>query len=136
MAVTIDTGDEVLLHPKNKKPIGVRHAYLALGKTYGFPLVHQGPVFSNFKVEGKKMLLNFTSSGSGPTGGREANIFALAGKDRVWHWAKAKIKENAVVLTSNKVKNPVAARYGGDEPFPKKPALQSGGLPSLSFPNR
>ena len=113
MAVTIDTGDEVLLHPKNKKPIGVRHAYLALGKTYGFPLVYQGPVFSNFKVEGKKMLLNFTSSGSGLTGGREGplNAFALAGKDQVWHWAKAKIKENAVVLTSNKVKYPVAARY-------------------------
>jgi sialate O-acetylesterase len=48
MAVTIDTGDAILLHPKNKKPIGVRHAYLALGKTYGFPMVHEGPILSGF----------------------------------------------------------------------------------------
>ena len=45
MAVTIDTGDAILLHPKNKKQIGVRHAYLALGKTYGLPVVYEGPVF-------------------------------------------------------------------------------------------
>ena len=39
--MTIDTGDAVELHPKNKKPT-VCHAYLALGKTYGLPIVHEG----------------------------------------------------------------------------------------------
>ena len=49
MVVTIDTGDAIELHPKNKKPIGVRHAYLALGKTYGLPIVQKVLFFPNFQ---------------------------------------------------------------------------------------
>ena len=113
MAVSIDTGDAIALHPKNKKPIGIRHAYLALGKTYGFPIVHQGPVFSDFKIEGKEIRLNFSSTGSGLTGSREEPLdsFAVAGKDREWHWANAKIEGGSIVLSSSKVKKPVAVRY-------------------------
>ena len=44
MAVTIDTGDAIDLHPKNKKPIGIRHAYLALQQTYGRKIPASGPV--------------------------------------------------------------------------------------------
>ena len=113
MAVSIDTGDAIELHPKNKKPIGIRHAYLALGKTYGFPIVHQGPVFSDFKIEGKEIRLNFSSKGSGLTGSREEPLdsFAVAGKDREWHWANAKIEGASIVLSSSKVNKPVAVRY-------------------------
>jgi sialate O-acetylesterase len=113
MAVTIDTGDAILLHPKNKKPIGVRHAYLALGKTYGLPVVHEGPVFSEFKTDGNTIRLSFTSTGSGLTGGSDKPLdsFAIAGKDRQWYWAKAKIDGDSILLTSPKVKNPIAARY-------------------------
>ena len=113
MAVTIDTGDAIELHPKNKKPIGLRHAYLALGKTYGLPIVYQGPVFSDLSMEGKKIAVRFTSIGSGLMGGREGKIdsFAVAGKDRVWQWAEAEIDQDSVVLSSPAVKNPVAVRY-------------------------
>ena len=114
MAVTIDTGDAIELHPKNKKPIGVRHAYLALGKTYNLPIVHQGPVLSNFEIEGDQLILSFSSTGSGLTGAKSKkplNSFALAGKNRVWYWADAKIQGNQIVLRSNEVSKPVAARY-------------------------
>lgn len=113
MAVTIDTGDAIDLHPKNKKPIGLRHAYLALGKTYGFPIVHQGPIFSELSKEGKKIAVRFSSIGSGLMAGREGqlNSFAIAGNDQKWHWAEARIEQDSVVLSSKEVKNPVAVRY-------------------------
>lgn len=113
MAVTIDTGDALALHPKNKKPIGFRHAYLALGKTYGFPIVHEGPVLSEHAPKGNEFVLRFTSIGSGLMGARKGKLdaFAIAGKDRVWHWAEATIEKDSIVLESSKVKKPVAARY-------------------------
>ena len=113
MAVTIDTGDEVDLHPKNKKPIGLRHAYLALGKTYGFPIVHEGPVFTSLSKEDKKCRVRFDSIGSGLMAGRKGKLdsFAIAGKDQIWHWADANIEKDSVVVSSPKVKEPVAVRY-------------------------
>ncbi len=113
MAVTIDTGDAVALHPKNKKPIGLRHAYLALGKTYGLPIVHEGPVLSGYAVKDGKIVVRFNSIGSGLVPARKGKLdaFAIAGKDRVWHWAEAKIEKDSIVLSSYRVKSPVAARY-------------------------
>lgn len=113
MAVSIDTGDAIELHPKNKKPIGLRHAYLALGKTYGFPMVHEGPVFSEFSKEGSRIVLRFESIGSALMAGRKGKIdsFAIAGEDRAWQWADAKIDKDSVILSSPKVKEPVAVRY-------------------------
>jgi sialate O-acetylesterase len=113
MAVSIDTGDAIELHPKNKKPIGLRHAYLALGKTYGFPMVHEGPVFSEFSKEGSRIVLRFESIGSGLMAGHKGKIdsFAIAGEDRAWQWADAKIDQDSVILSSPKVKKPVAVRY-------------------------
>ena len=113
MAVTIDTGDEFELHPKNKKPIGLRHAYLALGKTYGFPIVHEGPVFTSLSKEGKKCRVRFNSIGSGLMSGRKGKLdcFAIAGKDQRWYWAEANIEKDSVVVSSPKVKQPMAVRY-------------------------
>jgi sialate O-acetylesterase len=113
MAVSIDTGDAIELHPKNKKPIGLRHAYLALGKTYGLPIVHEGPVLTGHTVKGGKIILRFDSAGSGLMPARKGKLdaFALAGKNKVWHWADAKIEKDSIVLSSPKVKTPVAARY-------------------------
>ncbi|MEX0321057.1 MAG: sialate O-acetylesterase [Puniceicoccaceae bacterium] len=113
LAVTIDTGDIIALHPKNKKPIGLRHAWLALANTYGMDVVGSGPELESQKISGNKVVLKFTSTGSGLTTAREGelNAFAIAGKDKVWHWAKARIDGNSVVLTSSKISKPVAVRY-------------------------
>jgi sialate O-acetylesterase len=136
MAVTIDTGDAILLHPKNKKPIGVRHAYLALGKTYGFPMVHEGPILAGFKIEGEKIRLNFASTGSGLTGGSDKPLdsFAVAGKDRKWYWAKAKIDGDSILLTSPKVEKPEAARYAwGMNPSQRNLLYNQEGFPASPF---
>ena len=112
-AVSIDTGDAIALHPKNKKPIGLRHAYLALQKTYGKKIPADGPHLERQEIRGNQIVLEFESIGRGLMTGRlgELNSFAIAGKDRSWHWAKAKIKGASVMVSSAKVPRPVAVRY-------------------------
>ncbi|MCP4847017.1 MAG: hypothetical protein GY899_03610 [Verrucomicrobiaceae bacterium] len=113
MAVTIDTGDSIALHPKNKKPIGIRHAYLALKKTYGKNIIASGPRFLRQSLQGNRIILEFDSTGSGMMSARpgEPDAFAIAGKNREWHWAKAEIKGNTVSLSAKKVTRPIATRY-------------------------
>ena len=78
VAVSIDTGDDILLHPKDKKPIGLRLAYLALKKTHGKDFVDYGPFYKSHRVEGDKIVLTFDYVGSGLMTGdhpsREARI--------------------------------------------------------------
>ena len=92
MAVSIDTGDEVALHPKNKKPIGIRQAYLALKQTYGRDFVDNGPRYRKQTVQGDTIVLEFDSVGSGMVPARPGKLdaFAIAGEDKVWHWANAR----------------------------------------------
>ena len=136
MAVTIDTGDAVSLHPKNKKPIGLRHAYLALGKTYGLSIVHEGPVLTRHEAKDGKMVLRFGSVGSGLMPARQGKLdaFALAGKDRAWHWADAKIEKDLIILSSPKVGKPVAARYAwAMNPSRRNLLYNKEGLPASPF---
>ena len=113
MAVSIDTGDAIALHPKNKKPIGLRHAHLALQKTYGKKIPADGPRLRGKIIQGSRIILKFESAGSGLMMSRpgELNAFAIADKDQNWHWAQAKIKGTTVVVSSAKVLKPVAVRY-------------------------
>ena len=113
MAVTIDTGDTIALHPKNKKPIGQRHAYLALQQTYGRNIPASGPVLKRQTIKGNKVILEFDSVGSGLVSARAGALdaFAIAGNDRKWHWAKAEIKGDNIVVYSKDVTQPLAVRY-------------------------
>lgn len=113
MVVTIDTGDATALHPKNKKPIGLRHAYLALQNTYQRDLTGTGPRYSHYDIKGNTMILNFEASGSGLVSGKRGklNSFAIAGKDQKWHWADAVIIGDTLVVSSPKVSKPIAVRY-------------------------
>lgn len=113
MVVSIDTGDAVELHPKNKKPIGMRHALLALANTYGRDIAGSGPQFESLEVTGGKAVVSFSSTGAGLITAREGapGAFAIAGSDREWHGADAQIQGASVVLSSPHVKDPVAVRY-------------------------
>jgi len=112
MAVSIDTGDAVALHPKNKKPIGLRHAYVALSQTYGKDFV-ASPMLRKQTIKGDKIVLEFDSVGSGLMTAKPGQLdtFAIAGADKVWHWADAEIVGSTVVVSSSKVRKPVAVRY-------------------------
>ena len=136
MVVSIDTGDAIALHPKNKKPIGLRHAYAALKKTYNKRPVGSGPCYRKQTVAAAKMTLDFDSVGSGLTAAKPGKLdaFAIAGPDRVWHWADAEIVGDTVVLSSAQVQTPVAARYAwAMNPSQRNLLYNKEGLPASPF---
>lgn len=82
MAVTIDTGDSLDVHPKSKKVVGERLALIALGKTYEKPIVYSGPVFKSYKVTDSSIVLSFDFAKKlQPANGSRINGFVLHGYD-------------------------------------------------------
>jgi sialate O-acetylesterase len=136
MAVSIDTGDSVSLHPKNKKPIGIRHAYLALKNVYGKDIVSSGPRYLSQKIEGNTITLTFDSVGSGMMAAKPGKLdaFAIAGADKVWHWADAEISGDKVIVSSKEVQSVVAVRYAwAMNPSQRNLLYNKEGLPASPF---
>jgi sialate O-acetylesterase len=136
MAVAIDTGDAVQLHPKNKEPIGLRHAYLALKQVYDKDIVDYGPRYRKQAVDGSKVVLEFDSVGGGLVAAKEGAVdaFAIAGEDQVWHWADAVIEGDTVVLSSSEVPAPVAVRYAwAMNPSERNLLYNKEGIPASPF---
>jgi sialate O-acetylesterase len=112
MSVNYDIGEWNDIHPLNKKDMAKRLFLAARKLVYGEKLVSSGPVFKSMKVENSDIILSFDNVGSGlqsKTGNLEH--FAIAGSDKKFVWAEAKIKGNTVIVTSKEIKNPVAVRY-------------------------
>lgn len=134
MAVAIDIGDTEDIHPKNKQEVGRRLALIALTKTYGYQIPYSGPLYESQKINGSEITitLKHTDKGLKTDNNKQLSGFAVAGKDQVFHWAKAVIKGNNVIVSSSEVKNPVAVRYAwGNNP---DAGLYNGaGLPASPF---
>ncbi len=113
MAVIIDIGEANDIHPKNKQDVGKRLAFWALAKTYGSKLVYSGPLYKSMQVEGNRVTLHFDHVGGGLVagGGEPLKGFAIAGADRKFVWADAKIDGDTVVVSSDQVAEPAAVRY-------------------------
>jgi sialate O-acetylesterase len=114
MAVITDVGDERDIHPKQKEPVGERLALAARGLAYGESVKWSGPEFDAMKIENGKAILRFRPRNGGleTPNGEEVKGFTIAGEDRRFYNAKAKIEGNSVVVWSENVANPVAVRYG------------------------
>ncbi len=133
MAVTIDIGDAKCIHPKNKQDVGERLALAARHVAYGENVVYSGPMYKSMKIEGDKIRLYFEHVGSGLESlGGGLTGFAIAGKDRKFHWACARIEGQTVVVWSADVPNPVAVRYGWDT-NPLCNLYNKEGLPASPF---
>ena len=114
MAVTLDiAGDINDIHPKNKLDVGKRLSLWALTKTYGLDIgSFSGPVYKDYKVEKKSISIEFTYAEGGlKIIETTRNNFEIAGADKVFYPAKVKIQGNKLVVSSKKVKSPVAVRY-------------------------
>ena len=133
LATTVDTGDADNIHPKNKVPVGDRLAYCALAKTYGKKIPYQGPTFTSMKNLPGALKLNFTHTDGGlVVKGDELSEFSIAGKDRKWYWANARIEGDSVVVSSPDVSDPVAARYAW-QANPLATLYNKAGLPAVPF---
>ena len=112
MAVIIDIGDAGNIHPKNKQDVGKRLAAWALGTTYGQKGSISGPLYESMSVEGNKVRLKFKHADGGLIcKGDKLTGFAVAGEDKKFLWADAKIDGDCVVVSSEKVAAPKAVRY-------------------------
>jgi sialate O-acetylesterase len=137
MVVTMDVGEARDLHPKNKKPIGERLANMALNRTYGLlPIPYQGPAFAYATYSGDQAVVHFrpetVEDGLSTNDSKAPNYFFLAGADRVFYPAVAAIDGLTVVLSSRRVKHPVAVRYAFTN-FPVTNFQNSQGFPAPPF---
>jgi sialate O-acetylesterase len=133
MAVIIDVGDEVELHPRNKLDVGRRLAAWALAETYGQKATPSGPLFDRFTIEGDKVRIHFKyGAGLKTSDGGPVKGFAIAGEDRRFVWADARIEGDTVVVSSPGISKPVAVRYGwADNPIAN--LYNRAGLPASPF---
>ena len=137
MVVTMDVGDASDLHPKNKKPIGIRLAKAALHRDYArLNVQYRGPEFESMEIIKNKVIVSFKDEtiGAGLTtnNGLAPAYFAVAGSNKVFYPATATIVGNNVVLNSREVKKPVAVRYAFTN-YPVTNFENKDGLPALPF---
>jgi sialate O-acetylesterase len=114
MAVISDIGNVANIHPQNKQDVGKRLALWALAKDYGQnDLVHSGPLYKSMAIEAGKIRLSFNHTGSG-LASRDAkplDWFEIAGEDGKFVKAQAVIDGNTIVVSSDAIAKPTAARF-------------------------
>ena len=133
LVVTVDTGDAANIHPPDKQPVGERAALLALRQIYGREIVSQGPVFERAEKIAGALRLHFAHTEGGLiVKGDKLGEFAVAGADRVWHWADAQLDGNQVIVSSPTVPDPVAVSYAW-QANPLATLFNGAGLPAAPF---
>ena len=136
LIVTIDIGEARDIHPKNKLDVGKRMARWALADAYGRKITKSGPMFRVAIANGGRILVRFGEVGRGLRirEGSELSEFAIAGDDRKWVWAHAKIVgRDMIEVWSESVKKPMAVRYAFNN-NPRNPNLTNDtGVPASPF---
>jgi sialate O-acetylesterase len=112
LVVTSDISPIDDIHPKDKKSVGIRLGNLALANTYktNKKLVN-GPLFKAIKMEKSKVIVTFDYAEGLYFKDKKADLFEVAGADNVFYKATAVIKNNSVIVQSDKVKSPTKVRY-------------------------
>ena len=133
MATASDLGPGI--HPVNKSGYGLRAARVALGMVYGRKVEIYGPLYQSYEVQRSKVRVKFTHVGQGLAAGHGDKLqgFAVAGEDKVFHWADATIDGDTVLVSSDKVAKPAAVRYAWAGAHPWANLFNKDGLPALTF---
>ena len=133
MAVTTDVGALENIHPPRKEEVGKRLALWALAKTYGRDVVFSGPLYKSMSVEGNMIRLKFDhAAGLATRDGNAPDWFTIAGEDRKFVAANARIDGETVLVWSDAAPKPAAARLGWSNTA--TPNLVNGaGLPASPF---
>ena len=116
-AVIIDIGEGLDIHPRNKQDVGRRLARLALHRDYDRKVVDSGPTYDSMTVDGDTVRVKFKNAAGGLVAKEKLTGFAIAGEDRKFVWADAKVDGETVLVKSAAVSKPVAVRYAfGNNP--------------------
>ena len=133
LAVTVDTGDADTVHPIDKKEPGERLALCALGEHYGQKVVYSGPTLKSVERLPGAIRLHFDHVDGGLVSkSGDPGEFSIAGDDRKWYWATARLDGDSIVVSSSAVPNPKEVRYAW-QANPKATLFNSAGLPATPF---
>ena len=133
LAVAIDIG-EVNIHPRNKLDVGRRLALQALAKTYGREIQCESPIYKSMEVESHAIRIGFDHAEGGLLAkGGPLKQFAIAGADKKFVWAEAKIDGKTILVSSPQVTVPVAVRYAWAANPEGCNLYNSAGLPASPF---
>jgi sialate O-acetylesterase len=112
MIVLSDIGDTTNIHPKNKQDVALRLANMALNRYYKLKQIEDsGPLYKNMVIDKNKAVISFDHGEGLHAAGNKLTCFEIAGEDKVFYPADAKIKGEQVFVSSKKVKLPVAVRF-------------------------
>ena len=124
------------IHYFNKLHPGMRMARWALAKQYGKEMAFTGPIYAGYQVINNKVIVSFEQESlfgglmvgnkgkakdyrepgkfvepARPTPNDKLNHFRLCGKDKQWHAAEAVIAGDTVIVSSEKVQQPIGVQY-------------------------
>jgi len=136
MAVAIDEGESTVLHPTHKQEVGRRLALVARAQVYGEGVDNAGPTFAEHTLEADGSIrIRFDHAEIGLVcRGPRVQGFQIAGADRVFHPAEARLESDTVVVSSPAVKAPMAVRYAyANDPQPAANLYNGAGLPAAPF---
>lgn len=134
MAVSMDKGDSLDVHPKDKKPVGERLARWALNRTYGMrKVVPSGPLFRQAEFHDNEVYVSFDyGEGMRSADGESLRSFEVAEVDGLYEPAMARVENDRVIVYSPKIKNPRYLRYAW-QPFTRANLVNGEGLPASTF---
>ncbi|WP_113663388.1 sialate O-acetylesterase [Pedobacter nanyangensis] len=136
MAITIDIGETNDIHPKNKQDVGKRLAAIALNKTYDKKNVFSGPVLDNYTIKADSVIIAYKNVENGLLIKDKYGYvkgFELAGSDKKFHYAMANVTHNKIILSSKKVKKPIAIRYAWADNPNDANVFNKEGFPAVPF---
>jgi sialate O-acetylesterase len=132
MASAVDIGNPKNIHPTNKTEVGRRLSLLALAEVYGQEVESRGPELTSWKKQGKEIRLNFSHCDGGLISKAPLQSFEVAGSNRKFFAAAARIDGSSILLTCQEVPSVKAIRYAFKAlgPFP---VYNQTGLPLTPF---
>lgn len=136
MAVTTDIGEANDIHPRNKQDVGKRLAALALKNVYAKDVVASGPTYKRMTTDGNNVRLTFDNIGSGLLVKDKYGYlkgFEIAGADRKFHYAMARVEGNEVVVSCAGVADPVAVRFAWSDNPEDANLFNKEGFPAVPF---
>jgi sialate O-acetylesterase len=131
-AIAIDVGDADDMHPGNKQDVGRRLAMLAKNRVYGITGDDTGPTFAGALREGTALRVRFNHASGLIAHDKPVQSLEVAGADRVFHPATAKIERESLLVSAPNVREPVAVRYAWRD-APEANLFNGAGLPAVPF---
>ena len=134
MAVSIDAGNEFTIHPGKKTVISKRLLYWALGDAYHQKgIAYKSPYYQSMEIKNGSAVISLTDAPNGFTSwDKEIEGFEIAGSNKSFYPAEAKIVGTTIQVQSDKVPTPVSVRYGFKDWAPGN-LYSTEGLPVAPF---